>query len=716
MTDLSDSAEQTSELAVLRPVLDGLPVPAIVVEASSGQHGVLHANPEFSRVFGLDGWPADATLREMLPPERTTVLDGPPLEEVLETITRTGETVTTRVQHDVPPGAAGALRTRWTVHLQPLGTGDTAWGILGVLVDRSGQLFAGARASESTALQDLAAGLTATKPVEQVYEDAVRGAVLAAGGQRGAILLSEGGASFRVAAATPDGVLNGPITVEELASPLWQACLGRRRIAWSVDDETADGPGDAVDTTPLPFAGEPGWEQLLIVGLRLHGRWQGVIVVGEPRMATFDAEALERLELVATLSSTAVDNARLVDQFQRLEEMLTAAVMTSAALVECTEPQDVQRRLLDGLVGDMGLAGAALWVPGSDGEPGLQLAASAGLPSEVHELIAHLPDSSMAGKLAHGAVSGRLRQAATAAATSSWPGHEVRLVHVPEPAPGILGVYVDRPVPDLVDGVLATLAHALAAAVHQATLHERARTVVDSLQRELRPRGVVLPQQVDVGHVYRSATAGVDVGGDFIDWFVTERDEIGVACGDVSGKGVEAASLTAMAVYSLRAFGMRGTSAAMLLQLLNGSVVDQTPPERFMTLAYAKFDPATWEFQLALAGQPPPAVVSAGGARLVDAPPDPPVGIDTDTSFDQTELQLGPGEALVLYTDGVTEARGADGALFGSARLIETLSGLASGDAWTAQQVADGVWAAIQEWTDGGTTDDCALVVLRRCE
>src|SRR5690606_7241121 len=135
-----------------------------------------------------------------------------------------------------------------------------------------------------------------------------------------------------------------------------------------------------------------------------------------------------------------------------------------------------------------------------------------------------------------------------------WPGHGVHLVRVPPPEEAVLGVYNDRPLPGSVDEVLATLAHALAAAVRQTRLRRQARMVVDSLQGQLRPRDVQLPDGLDVGAVYSSATAGAEVGGDVYDWFRTADGSFGVACGDVSGKGVEAATLAAMAVYTLRAF------------------------------------------------------------------------------------------------------------------------------------------------------------------
>lgn len=450
-----------------------------------------------------------------------------------------------------------------------------------------------------------------------------------------------------------------------------------------------------------------------MVGIPVRGRRSALLVVGEPRHGAFDEGALERLSLVAELASTALDNARLVDSFARLERLLRGAVDASAAIVESTEPAVVRRRLLGALVDRVGMSGAALWQEREDGA-GMTLVASAGLPHDVRERVAILPVTSMAARMASGQLGARLRHTVTSAATSSWDGHVVRLVPVPEPARGVLGVYADRALPELVDDVLATLAHALASAVHQTTLHQRARTVVDSLQRELRPRTVVLPAGLSVGTVYRSATAGVEVGGDFYDVFATRSGQIGIACGDVSGKGVEAASLTAMAVYSLRAFALPGISPPGVLAMLNGAVVEQTSAEHFMTLAYLRLDVETWTLQLAVAGHPPPVLVDHRGPRLLDVVPGVPIGVLADEAYTPVDLYLDEGAALVLYTDGVSEARcgGAPGGeLLGAEGLLRAVAAL---PAVAAQRLADGVWAAVLDWTGGGTSDDCAVVVVRR--
>lgn len=694
-------------LDVLGEVVDGLPIPAVVTAKRAEVWTLLHANAAVPATFGVAEDSAGAPLTSLVPAGRTLVLEGPGVFEVLDTCVQLGEARQTRVLFDAPQGAepriAALLRTRWTLRMQPLSA--PAGAVLITFVDLSGQLLASAERAEIAALQDLAAGLTVTKPAEQVYDDAARGAGLAAGGQRSAVLVSRGGDVFDVVGQTGERSLPPQVRVEDLASPVWQACLGRRRIVWNA--------AEAEEPAPLPFLAEPGWEHALLTGLRLHSRWQGIVVVGEPRLGAFDPDALERLELVATLSSTAIDNARLHDQFRSLEDLLTAAVHTSASLVEGRDAATVRRLLLDGLVDGMGLAGAALWEPEIAAGGRLMLVGSAGLPADARRYIGRLGPDTIAFKLARGALAGGLTDAVTATATSSWPGFHVRLVQVPPPVGGILGIYSDQPLPEIFDGVLATLAHALAGAVGQATLHERARTVVDALQRELRPRPVALPDGVGLGHIYRSATAGVDVGGDLVDWFVTELGFIGLACGDVSGKGVEAASLTAMAVYSLRAFALRDVSAQRVLTMLNGAVWEQTPLERFLTMAYVRIDPQTWRYEVAIAGHPPPIVLDADGARAPEVEVGQPIGIDDAVVYAQREHVLAPGQSLVLYTDGVTEARAPDGTLFGSERLFATLDAHAGSGA-SAQDLANRVWEAVRGWTRDGTTDDCAIVVLHR--
>lgn len=545
---------------------------------------------------------------------------------------------------------------------------------------------------------------------------ASRAAAAETGTRAAALLIDREDAAFEVLGAS--GELPAPerVVLDELTSPLWAAALRKEAVRW-----TAGEPGvlDAVEAA--------GWRRLLAVGVPLAGRRRALLITGDDRDDPITAAAVTPLSRIGAVAGVALDRVTQWDERATLQRLLSAAVATAGQMVATGEPDRLAQRFVAALADDVGFAGAALWQPhGSDGS-GLVLRASHGLPIEVAREVATLGPDTMAAKLHDGRLPPPLARAGAKAARSSWPGYHVRLVVVPAPADGVLGVYHDEPLDSLVDGVLATLARTFAAAVHQTTLHAQARAVVDSLQQELRPRELPpLDSGIDIGWIYRSATTGVEVGGDFFDVVPTDTGHVGIACGDVAGKGVEAASLTAMAVHSLRAYALHGSTPGAVLRLLNAAVCAQTSPERFMTVAYVRLDPRSGRGQLALAGHPAPLRRRADGhVEPLGTAADPPVGVEAEAAFTEAPVALAPGESLVLYTDGVTEARkrsadeaeGRDRArdageeLLGEAGLARILSEAGGDD---AQSLADAVWEGVQKWTGGVTTDDSAVVVIRR--
>lgn len=556
-------------------------------------------------------------------------------------------------------------------------------------------------------LTELADALRAGRGVGSVHETVLQGAVELTGAERVAVLIASDGGSFDTVAASDAADLSHRLVIGQLSSPIWQAVLGRGVLRWG--DDGSDTPVGR----PLPFAGAPGWKHLVAVGMPLRGARQGLLVVGADT-CRFNDDTVRELETLAALSGFALDNLALAGDFRTLGQLLTSAVGVTARTVDAQSPDEIRQIMLEGLVKDMGMDGAVLWEP-APGADGLALTKAVGLPPDVTDRLAFLPPSSMAYKLYEQRMNVRLMRSATARASSSWPGMRVRLVRVGHPSPGVLGVYTAERLPDYVDEVLASLSQALSRAVHQTTLHQRTQQMADALVRELRPSSTAAPPDLQVGYVYRSATRGIAIGGDFLDWFSTDSGHFGVACGDVSGKGVEAASLTAMVVYSLRAFALRGTTPQVVLSMLNNAVCDQTPPERFATLAYARVEPGSGAILLGLAGHPPPVLVHGDTSHVLTLAADVPVGLITEESFSQHSLQLEPGDSLVLVTDGVTEARrgGDEGGaeLLGERGLVELLSGRAGA---SAQELADAVWSGVMRWTGGGTTDDCAIVVVKR--
>lgn len=350
-----------------------------------------------------------------------------------------------------------------------------------------------------------------------------------------------------------------------------------------------------------------------------------------------------------------------------------------------------------------------LWSPLERGH-GLILREQVGLPPDVASTLARWPAGSLPDDLArtagrgHGVASGRV--------PVEWDGRTLLVVGVPPPVNDVLGVFVTGDVPHTIERAVVALARTYAAAVAQSDAMRDHQRVVDAMVDELRPSDITLPAGCSIGHLYRSATTNVAIGGDLYDWFCSDRGDLIIAIGDVSGKGVQAASRTAMAVHSLRAFALPGTSPHVATTMLNTVVSGRTGTETFVTLIYLRVDTTTFDVDFVVAGHPPPVLARSGGVEVLDVEADLPIGVDASASYTLQHTRLQPGDSLVLYTDGVTEARAShDGALLGTSGLVRMIGSLRHEP---AQGIADGLWQGVQDYTAGDTTDDVAVVVLRR--
>jgi serine phosphatase RsbU (regulator of sigma subunit) len=390
------------------------------------------------------------------------------------------------------------------------------------------------------------------------------------------------------------------------------------------------------------------------------------------------------------------------------DELLIAALELVADTVDAVEPRAMRKRLLSGLVDDLGMDAAILWTQLDDG---LALLHNVGLSSELTELFATWPAGSDTDRMARSASESSERLAVSHAPVQGLD-QTLYIMALPEPATELLGVLAGRPIDDTFARLLASLGRAYSSALRQTALLRDNQRIVDAMVDELRPADIALPDGYTVGHLYRSATANVPIGGDLYDWFRTDRGQLGVAVGDVSGKGMQAASRAAMAVHSLRALALPGAAPHVMAKMLNTIVVGQSPSESFVTLAYLRIDAGTSDVDFVLAGHPPPILVRGDVVEVLDVPADLPLGVDDQATFEPHQTRLEPGDRVVLYTDGVTEAReGGDRPLLGLAGLVDLL---ADAGGASAQQIADAVWTGVQRFTSGDTTDDCAVVVLGR--
>jgi serine phosphatase RsbU (regulator of sigma subunit) len=202
----------------------------------------------------------------------------------------------------------------------------------------------------------------------------------------------------------------------------------------------------------------------------------------------------------------------------------------------------------------------------------------------------------------------------------------------------------------------------------------------------------------------------MDVGGDFYDVFALDDGAWALVIGDVLGKGAEAAAMTALARYTLRAVAGRSRSPAVTLAALNDEMLRQSADRRFVTAVLARLEPrASGGARLVVAcgGHPPPVVLRAAGGGEVAGVPGTLLGVEAQVHIEDRELQLEPGDALVLYTDGATEAR-RDRPLSPQALADD----LAARHARGAGQLAREVVHLAEEGAPGRLRDDLAVLAV----
>jgi len=239
-----------------------------------------------------------------------------------------------------------------------------------------------------------------------------------------------------------------------------------------------------------------------------------------------------------------------------------------------------------------------------------------------------------------------------------------------------------------------------------------------SLQDSLLPPVLRPVPGLDVAASYQPAAGGTTVVGDFYDLFHVKGPWWSTVVGDVCGKGMEAAKVTALARYTLRADGAQHLSPAAVLLRLNAALLAQRQDDRFLTAVYATFRLTSSGLagRLCCAGHPPALVRRAdGGVRQLEAR-GPLLGFFPDIQLADVRFRLAPGDTLLLYTDGATEAREqlsspqAVRPLFGEEALAEALASTHGlGAAATISRLSQILALHTRDWA----SDDTALLALR---
>ncbi|WP_367129363.1 PP2C family protein-serine/threonine phosphatase [Saccharothrix sp. HUAS TT1] len=241
---------------------------------------------------------------------------------------------------------------------------------------------------------------------------------------------------------------------------------------------------------------------------------------------------------------------------------------------------------------------------------------------------------------------------------------------------------------------------------------ERLERLTGTLQRTLLPDALPEVDGLDLAAHYQVASKD-QVGGDFYDVFPLGNDRWGFFLGDVCGKGPEAAVLTSLTRYALRAAAVHDTDPVKVLTTLNTVLLQQRRNEgpRFCTVIFGLLEPDGDGFAVTLAGggHPPPLALRADGeSHFLPTPGGQLVGILPHARFAVATTRLDPGDVIVLYSDGLTEARRADGTLLEEEGLAEAAAAMTGEDAFT---VVDRLTRLLSDWSEE-PSDDTAILAI----
>jgi serine phosphatase RsbU (regulator of sigma subunit)/uncharacterized protein YigA (DUF484 family) len=575
----------------------------------------------------------------------------------------------------------------------------------------------------SQAIAQLSLAHTLDTAVERIAELTASGHV--------AVYLREG---RRLTAAASRG-LDGPHA--DLAERLLELALGpfRGRGYLFIQDMRRD---------PRLQGFEEGWEangtrRALVVPLIVHDEVIGALAVYKTRARPYREGEESLLLALSSQLAVAVENARLHERSKELGEVLEATLDSerraarqlrglyeiSASFSESLSLDATLDAVAKTMVELFGLDAAVIRMPDARGEVLEDKAVHVGNASlrETVGRLLSLPQP-MDAPLARRLLPGRrpvLLRPGTATGEDAHRVLDPFLLHggtaavLPLATPGeILGTLTllsldpARPLERDTLDVAMTVAAQAALAIDNARLYQQQKDFSETMQQSLLPSELPRVGGVEVGHVYESA-ARVDVGGDVYDFLRLEDGRLAVIVGDVTGKGIHAAADMAMAKFSFRALARAHPEPADFLASTNEVVVDEIETGKFITMLYVLVDQEARKVSAASAGHPPARVVASDGGVGQLGGHGLALGIDSEQEYSVSEIELAPGATIVLYTDGVLEAR-RDSELYGEERLDDLLRRRAGVD---PQALAEAVLADCKSFAGGELSDDCAVVCLR---
>jgi serine/threonine-protein kinase RsbW len=583
---------------------------------------------------------------------------------------------------------------------QALRAGERARGIAGEL-DRTRALLA--VVAQAIAHLSLAHTLdTATERVAELL-----------GTDRVAVYLRENGVLEPAAARGLSGshALIGERLLELVLGPY------RARGVLVVPDGRTDNRLAAVRGA----VGDAGIERIVAVPLRVQDDVIGLLAAyPRARRPVLPGES-ELVTALAAQLAVAVQNARLHEESMRLGAELEQALVAerraarelralyevSGSFTERLSLQHTLDTLARTLVETFTLDAAAIRMPDRRRQTVVTRAVHVRDPTldQVLRVVLGRPEA-LADRTPSDLLDPFLAKGATAAT--------VPIVRSGEELASITLLSVDpaRPVSKETLAGAHSIAAQAALAIETARLYQQQRDFAETMQRSLRPHPEPVLDGFELGHVYESA-ARLEVGGDVYDFVVVDDRMLAVVLGDVTGHGIAAAADMALAKFAFRSLVREHPDPSDFLATANEVFLREVELGTFVTMAYLTVDLNTGGLRCATAGHPVPRLVRPDGAVVALASgAGLPLGVEGEQLYAEAGMALEPGAVVVLYTDGVVEAR-RDGELYG----VERLDAVATSKRMLAAgEIARAVVDDCRRFAGEEPADDCAVVVLKRAE
>jgi len=460
----------------------------------------------------------------------------------------------------------------------------------------------------------------------------------------------------------------------------------------------------------------------------------GILNVAGPDWSHFSPEALTLLTSVGNQLGVALERARLFDLLQERRVHEHAALLNfSTGLLSQLAIDDLLRYLVEEVKTMLRADACALLLPGEN-EDFLEFRAASGWHMDPVARGERVPMDELSGPgLAMRTQRLFLTEDIQVQDPAPWlpdwirdegfRGHAV----VPLLADGraVGALVIDSRKPRLLDEhevrLLRLMGAQAAIAIEKARLHqeelkgqalENELAVAREIQLSLLPKHLPSVPDWEFASFYEAAR---QVGGDFYDFFDLpgEHRQLGVVVADVAGKGVPAALLMALSRTVIRARAMGGESPSAVLAQANELIGADSDSGLFLTAFYAALDTESGRMVYARAGHNPPLRVRAEGSDVQELKAQGTVlGVFDEIDLEERAIDVAPGDLLVLYTDGVTEAMDEQNRLFGEARLRELL---AANHGASAAQVLQSVVDAVREHAGQvAQSDDLTLLVVKR--